>query len=443
MSTLGTYYLNAPSLSSATSVYTNAALTIVGPDGWYSDGTTVRELVDGVFTDIISSCTTCASPCSSTPVTYLGDKAFVEMYKELGTTALDVGAVIVEVEQAAGFEIPAGFFFEYNGVNYNTISTTNYGILQGLSGPNEPIYIGEAGLDCGIVAAGIQSVPVYNYNPVTDVFDDTGQLISVQALSPQVQLTGGPPGKGVFVIPKTAPSPSSVYFQGIFLCGAPSTNAFSVTVKCPTNLPSFTSTVECANDFTTCITPTDQVYYSADVNGTTASGGTLGLHDWVFSDSFGQNVLSDGWYRSPSLPVGSTAFEVQDGIIISFSSSPCVSVIEWNVDYEVENAISGACAANVTSLELTLSQPPIAPFLSAFAPSTGLIAISAGITHIRLAMDWLTSVSPCGQVKMVIERDGVIIAFKTLTPTSGTTEYLDVDVNIDADSNIYAYVTLA
>ena len=443
MSTLGTYYLNAPSLSSATSVYTNAALTIVGPDGWYSDGSIVRELVGGVFPNTISPCDFCASDCSPTPVTYLGDKALIYMLKDVGETALDVGAIIVEVEQAAGFEIPAGFFFEYNGVSYNTISTTNYGLLQGPVGPNQPIYIGEVGLDCGIVAAGLQSLPVYNHNPVTNTFYNTGQFFSVEALSPQVQLTGGPPGKGVFVIPKTTPSPGQVYFQGIFLCGAPSTNNFNITVKCPANLPSFTSTVECANDFTTCITPTDQVYYSADVNGTTASGGTLGLHDWVFSDSFGQNVLTNGWYRSPSLPVGSTAFEVQDGIIISFSSSPCVSVIEWNVDYEVENAILGACAANVTSLELTLSQLPLAPFLSAFAPSTGLIAISAGITHIQLAMDWLTSVSPCGQVKMVIEKDNVIIAFKTLTPTSGTTEYLDVDVNIDADSNIYAYVTLA
>jgi hypothetical protein len=442
MALLGTYYLNAPSLSSATSVYTDAALTIVGPDGWYSDGTIVRELVSGVFTNIISSCTTCASDCSSTPVTYIGDRAFVEMYKDTGGAALDVGAVIVEVEQAAGFEIPSGFFFEYNGVYYNTISTTNYGLLQGPAGPSEPIYIGESSLDCGIVAAGLQSVPVYNYNPVTDAFDNTGQFTSIQALAPQVQLTGGPPGKGVFVIPKTTPSPNLVYFQGIFLCGTPSTNEFSVTVKCPANLPRFTSTVDCANDFTTCITPTDQIYYSADVNGTTAIGGTLGLNDWVFSDSFGQNVLPNGWYRSPSLPVGSTAFEVQNGIIASFSSTPCVSVIEWNVDYEVENAISGSCAVNVSLLELTMSQPPLPPFLTASAPSTGLSVVSAGITRIRLQMDWVNTYSPCGQVKMVIERDNVIIAFRTFTPTVGT-EFLEVDINVDADSDIYAYVTLA
>jgi len=45
MSTLGNYYLNGPSLSTATGVFTDVELTTCAPAGWYSDGVISRELV--------------------------------------------------------------------------------------------------------------------------------------------------------------------------------------------------------------------------------------------------------------------------------------------------------------------------------------------------------------------------------------------------------------
>jgi hypothetical protein len=38
MSVPGTYYLNGPTLETATSVFTDADLTTCAPDGFYSDG---------------------------------------------------------------------------------------------------------------------------------------------------------------------------------------------------------------------------------------------------------------------------------------------------------------------------------------------------------------------------------------------------------------------
>jgi hypothetical protein len=49
MATSSTYYLNGPSLGSATAVFTNAALTVCADDGFYSDGVIVRELVGCVL----------------------------------------------------------------------------------------------------------------------------------------------------------------------------------------------------------------------------------------------------------------------------------------------------------------------------------------------------------------------------------------------------------
>ena len=49
MATSSTYYLNAPSLASATAVFLDDALTTCAPDGFYSDGVIAREQVDCVL----------------------------------------------------------------------------------------------------------------------------------------------------------------------------------------------------------------------------------------------------------------------------------------------------------------------------------------------------------------------------------------------------------
>ena len=45
MATSSTFYLDAPSLGSATAIYTDASLTTCAPDGYYSDGIISRQLV--------------------------------------------------------------------------------------------------------------------------------------------------------------------------------------------------------------------------------------------------------------------------------------------------------------------------------------------------------------------------------------------------------------
>lgn len=61
MATSSTYYLNAPSLASATSVFTDEALSINAADGFYSDGVISRELFDSVLLPQVI-CPTCPSP---------------------------------------------------------------------------------------------------------------------------------------------------------------------------------------------------------------------------------------------------------------------------------------------------------------------------------------------------------------------------------------------
>ena len=49
MATTSLYYLNAPSLGSATAVFTDDALSVCAPDGFYSNSIIVRQQVDCVL----------------------------------------------------------------------------------------------------------------------------------------------------------------------------------------------------------------------------------------------------------------------------------------------------------------------------------------------------------------------------------------------------------
>jgi hypothetical protein len=60
MSVSGTYYLNAASLALATAVYSDAGLTTLAADGFYSDNSIVREQVSGVL-QVQSSCPGCGT----------------------------------------------------------------------------------------------------------------------------------------------------------------------------------------------------------------------------------------------------------------------------------------------------------------------------------------------------------------------------------------------
>ena len=49
MATVGTFYFDTNSFASATTIYDDAALTTVAQNGWYSDGTIVRQQINGVL----------------------------------------------------------------------------------------------------------------------------------------------------------------------------------------------------------------------------------------------------------------------------------------------------------------------------------------------------------------------------------------------------------
>lgn len=300
MATSSTYYLNAPSLGSATSVFTNADLTVLAADGFYSDGVIVREQISGLLV-AQQTCPACATPCGGS-ISASGQQGIYYLNIDLGT---DIGAVVVTFNPAS---VPDGISALFNSVVYNGVSSPSYGWLQGTAGL--PTYVGATGSDCGIVANSPYTLDEFQYNGST--FTDLETTTSVSVVAGQMQLTAAGPGNCKMVIPKTAASPSVVDMTFIGPCLG---TVFSIGVACPAPLTSFASSTVNVDSATACSDTIDQTYYVAHVNG---AAGTLGLYDLVFSDANGEFKLGAGFYQTTD--AGSNEWYQVDanGVIIAF-----------------------------------------------------------------------------------------------------------------------------
>jgi hypothetical protein len=300
MATSGSYFLNAPSLGSATAVFTDTDLSICAANGFYSDGVIVREQVDCVLLPQ-QTCAACSIPCGGT-INSSGNQGVYYLSVNLGT---DIGAVIIEFNPIS---VPDGISALFDNVVYNGLSSPTFGWLQGIAGL--PTYIGSVDGDCNIVANSPYTLDEFEYS--VNSFAPLGTTTNVSVVSGQMQLTASQPGNCIMVVPKTSASPSILDLTFIGPCLG---TVFNISVSCPVSLTSFTSTVVNLDSETACGDTIDQTYYVAHVNG---SGGVLGLYDLVFSDSNGEFKLNQGYYKT------STNFYQVDenGVVILIDSCP-------------------------------------------------------------------------------------------------------------------------
>lgn len=300
MATSSTYYLNAPSLGSATSVFTNADLTVLAADGFYSDGVIVREQISGLLV-AQQTCPACATPCGGS-ISASGQQGIYYLNIDLGT---DIGAVVVTFNPAS---VPDGISALFDSVVYNGVSSPSYGWLQGTAGL--PTYVGATASDCGIVANSPYTLDEFQYDGST--FINLGTTTSVSVVAGQMQLTAAGPGNCKMVIPKTAASPSVVDMTFIGPCLG---TVFSIGVACPAPLTSFASSTVNVDSATACSDTIDQTYYVAHVNG---AAGTLGLYDLVFSDANGEFKLGAGFYQTTAAGANEWYQVDANGVIIAF-----------------------------------------------------------------------------------------------------------------------------
>ena len=311
---LSNYYINAATFDLATSIYTNQSLTTFAPDGYYSDGTSVRYLTSGVLL-ATSTCGTCGTPCGEN-ISASGGTGIYSLDIDTGSDITSVGAMIIRFNPQG---VPDGIRALFNNIEYNALSSPTYGRLQStanLAPVWNPTFIGSSTSvgTCSWYPSGgtINDITVYEYDGTS--FVNTGNTADVTVDVGEIQITAGPPGWCVMVIPKLSPIPSNLTIQLFGLCSG---TAWAIQVECPAELPSFNSTPVDSNEpkEVICVVPKNQVYYFAKVH--TAVDTYVGLYDWVFSDPNGENVLADGWYSIDNLDPGYNSIEVQDGVVVS------------------------------------------------------------------------------------------------------------------------------
>jgi len=320
MAISSTYYLNAPSLASATSVFSNAGLTTLAADGFYSDGVISREQVSGVLLPQ-QSCPSCATPCGET-ISASGGQGVYLLDLETGTTGLDVGAVIVRFDP---YGVPDGIKATLGATVYNKLTSPVDGLHQS-SNAGALTFVGQTSGDCGISGTTYPTLAVFEYNGTS--FVATGDTQSVTVAPGDVSLGASAPGSTMMVIPKLTASPSIINFEVVGPCSG---TAWQMSVDCPVLLTGFNSSVMAATSIAACALGETVTYYNASLADTP---GTVGLYDLVFADAYGSTPLAAGfYYATGSITGGNDWFQVNSsGVVIALgtcASPPTTATLEW------------------------------------------------------------------------------------------------------------------
>tara|TARA_B100002019_G_C21263017_1_gene597789 strand:- start:1312 stop:2238 length:927 start_codon:yes stop_codon:yes gene_type:complete len=307
MATLGNYFIDAPTLAGATAVFTDADMTILAPDGFYSDGTTVREQIGGLLS-ISVVCPSCVLPCG-TGVNATGNAGVYELSFSAGS---NVGCTIIYFEP---FSIPDAIRVQYNGATFNELTSPSFGYLASSASPNNYTFIGDTADDCGIAAqlagGGYSGLNQYVWNGAS--FDLIGTGGTVTGAAGDVQLTAADPLFSTLYVPKNNVTPEIMTVEMVGVCGS---TAFNVEINCPVQLTGVpTSLLGGA-----CVDELPNTYYNVPNRGGTA--GEPALREFFVQDPFGNSRVSAGPYVI-NPPSGKKEITVDvNGVITSISSCP-------------------------------------------------------------------------------------------------------------------------
>ena len=304
MANSGQYYMNGETLLKASSIFLDEELTIIAPNGYYSDGAWVRLQLDGILYPP-TPCPSCLPECGST-IAANGNQGEYVINMNVGGTDLDTGAILIYFDP---INIPDGILALFNGVYYNSISSETYGFLGG-DLPYMPTFIGDDSYNCNL-EGGYFTLNIYEYQNGSFVYTGNNETIYIPA--GQVKLTAQRPNRCLMVIPKPNATPNTL---NIKFYGPCSGTAFNLDIQCPTKLTAFSGSIKATSQATACTYPMGQTYYNAPVNGT---AGVVGMYDFVFADKFGQTKLAAGWYKFSGNPSYNVMQVDANGVVVTLA----------------------------------------------------------------------------------------------------------------------------
>jgi hypothetical protein len=341
MASLDTYYFDGQSFANASAIYTDAALTTLAPDGYYSQGGIARQQLNGVLLNA-NDCSTCYVDCGSDLTADISANGVFNADIDMANT---VGAVVAYFYM--GTIIPDGVVATYNAVTYNRLTakdnhdgvvlkdgagtTVDYAGI-GNQGTGKATYVGNQ--NTGLVSNSpynnitdtcpTQGGRPENYNYVNAAYVALGTYTDTTVVNAQVGYSSDASTltSPVFtmVIPKALTSPTPVNV----VVSAPMCLTFiSWEMACPAALPSFSGTALQAT--TACGFAITTYYFVRNAAGTSApftkdTNTIPEIGNFVFTDTNGVTYLNDTVTLQYVVVNNATALGIRNGVVISSAS---------------------------------------------------------------------------------------------------------------------------
>lgn len=306
---LGNYFIDGPTLSTASAVYTDVDLTICASDGFYSDGTVCRQQI-GCVLSIATPCPSCFAPCDST----INAGGSTGVYKLTFSTGGDFGAIIIYFDPV---NVPDGCRATFDGVVYNKFTSNVFGYAA--AAPGNLTVMGNSSNDCTpgvgtqLDAGGYTGLEEKVYNPTTGAFDTIGFNGTATGTSADVFLQAVGPGFSTLVIPRVNNNSDSCEVEVVGYCST----GWDIEINCPAALPSVSVNL---NSSTCATTSFPTFFFHAPNRGNTP--GEPQRNEFVFQDNSGLTPLPAGTYvMNP--PSGKAIVEVNtNGVIANITPCP-------------------------------------------------------------------------------------------------------------------------
>tara|TARA_R100001440_G_scaffold26488_4_gene43225 strand:+ start:20835 stop:22133 length:1299 start_codon:yes stop_codon:yes gene_type:complete len=401
MAAIGNYYFNGSSFAQATAIYTDAGLTTLAPDGFYSNAGIVRQQLNGVLLNA-QTCTSCATPCGSGVSASNNGNG---MYSATVDLANDTGAVVFY--GFFGSTVPDGVRLTWNsGVvnrfttddNHNGVTiqdgsgtTVDYAGLNNAAG--EYTYMGRNNTNL-IGDSPYNNTPSGGACQAGDQPEDfvltggnyvaQGTFQNVTVSNNMVGTCGSATAVFATVVPKSNITPTILLVEvSAPMCGT----FFQWQVDCPTTLPSFLGS---ALQATTACANADETYYF--VPNATRVGQTITpdtnttpeIGNFVYTQSNGSIYLNDTNTLQYIIVGGTTALGIRNGVVVSSAScsgSPSLTAFFASVS-QTFNQICGPGAVPAPSDETYYhsgsASYPIAGD-TVYTTSAGTTALAAGL----------------------------------------------------------------
>jgi len=290
-----TFYLNGDTLSTATTVYSDASLTVPAADGWYQAIVNANKVVRNQVAGVLGSvqfCASCVEDCrdvSLPPVSVtLTGNSFYDITYDLGNS---VGVSAIRFTP----DIAGGIFVTYDGVtksDSSSVSLINSTLNPATSWFPGPYY-GDTST-AGTPTVGTAQKSKYNWNYVDQDFDADGAEAITIAAGDLTSLTNSNAGDYILYVSKPTTTLTALTVRIISpLATAPD---WGITVECPVRLSAFSSSAVQATGTDICIQPFTVNLFNLPVK-TTSSPGVPTRGDWVFVDVLGQTLAQSGYYR--------------------------------------------------------------------------------------------------------------------------------------------------